>query len=136
MTVDLPARLLADRLTWALAVACAIALEAMLARHPGLPPGPGLAVGGLVLLWQWLQRRRRPVRVSIGPDGVGVQLGGAVAPLQAAGPRARVLGRSVVLHWRGAEGAGTLWLTPLDVPRDALHAARVRIQAARAAVAG
>jgi hypothetical protein len=136
MTVDLPAQLFADRLTWVLAVACAVALEAMLARHPGLPPGPGLAVGGLVLLWQWRQRSHRPVRVSIGPDGVGVQLGGAAAWLRATGPRARVLGRSVVLHWRGADGAGTLWLTPFDVPRDALRAARVRIQAARAAVAG
>lgn len=136
MTVDLPARLLADRLTWALAVACTVALEAMLARHPGLAPGPGFAVGGLLLLWRWRQRRHRPVRVSIGPDGVGVQLGGASAPLRATGPRARVLGCSVLLHWRGAEGAGTLWLTPLDVPRDALRAARVRIQAGRAAVAG
>jgi hypothetical protein len=136
MTVDLPARLLADRLTWALAVACAVALEAMLARHPGLTPGPGLAVGGLLLLWQWRNRRHRPLGISIGPDGVAVQLGGACAPLRATGPRARVLGRSVVLHWRGADCAGTLWLTPLDVPRDALRAARVRIQAARSAVAG
>ncbi len=136
MTVDLPARLLADRLTWALAVACAVALEAMLARHPGLPPGPGFAVGGLLLLWQWRQRRHRPVRVWIGPDGVGVQFGGASARLRAMGPRARVLGRSVLLHWRGAEGAGTLWLTPLDVPRDTLRAARVCIQVGRAAVAG
>jgi hypothetical protein len=136
MTVDLPAQLLADRLTWALAVACAVALEAMLLRHPGLPPGPGLVAGGLLLLWQWRQRRRRPVRVAIGPDGVGVQLRGASAPLRATGPRARVLGRSVVLHWRSAEGTGTMWLTPLDLPRGALRAARVRILAARAAVVG
>jgi len=83
-----------------------------------------------------IDRRRRPVRVAIGPDGVGVQLRGASAPLRATGPRARVLGRSVVLHWRGAEGTGTMWLTPLDLPRGALRAARVRILAARAAVAG
>lgn len=136
MTVDLPARLLAEQLTWALAVASAVALEAMLARHPGLPQGPGLAAGGLLLLWQWARCRRRPVRVSIGPDGVAVQLSGASPTLRATGPRARVLGRSVVLHWRGADGAGTLWLTPFDIPRNALRAARVRIQAARAAVAG
>jgi uncharacterized protein (TIGR03382 family) len=136
MTVDLPARLLADQLTWALAVACAVALEAMLARHPGLPPGPGIAVGGLLLVWQWRRRRHRPVRLSIGPGGVDVRLADASASLRATGPRARVLGRSVVLHWRGGDGAGTMWLTPFDVPRDALRATRVRIQAARATVAG
>ena len=119
MTVDLPARLLADRLTWALAVACAVAIEAMLARHPGLPPGPGLAAGGLLLLWQWRRRRRRPVRVAIGPDGVGVQLGGASASAAGNGaprPRARPLG-GAALAGRGA-APGTLWLTPRDLPRE------------------
>jgi len=140
MTVELPARLLADRVTWALALACAVAIEVALARHPGLLPGPGLAAGSLLLLWQWLRLRRRPSRVSIGPEGVSVQLrgqpGGASAAVPATGPRARVLGRSAVLHWRGADGAGTLWLTPADLPRDALRAIRVHIHAGRSAVGG
>jgi hypothetical protein len=132
MTVDLPARLLADRLTWALAVCCAVAIEVALARHPGLPPGPGLAAGGLLLLWHWRRLRRRPNRVAIGPDGVGVQVDGAAHPVPATGPRSRVLGRTIVLHWRGADGAGTLWLTPADLPSDALRAARVSLHAGRA----
>jgi len=136
MTVELPARPLAERMTWALVLACAVAIEVALTRHPGLPPGPGLAAGGLLLLWQWLRLRRRPSRVSIGADGVGVQLRGSSAVVPATGPRARVLGRSAVLHWRGADGAGTLWLTPADLPRDALRAIRVHIHAGRAAVGG
>jgi hypothetical protein len=136
MTVELPARPLAERMTWALVLACAVAIEVALTRHPGLPPGPGLAAGGLLLLWQWLRLRRRPSRVSIGADGVGVQLRGSSAVVPATGARARVLGRSAVLHWRGADGAGTLWLTPADLPRDALRAIRVHLHAGRAAVGG
>jgi len=127
MTVELPARLLADRLSVALAVACALAIEAMLARHPGLPPGPGLAVGGLLLAWQWRRSRRRPSRIAIGPDGVAVQPAGRDVTVPATGPRARVLGRSVVLHWRDADATGTAWLTPADLPRDVLRAIRVHV---------
>jgi hypothetical protein len=136
MTVELPARLLADRITWALVLACAVAIEVVLARHPGLPPGPGLAAGSLLLLWQWLRLRRRPGRVSIGPGGVSVRLRGSSATVPAMGPRARVLGRSALLHWRGADGAGTLWLTPADLPDDALRAIRVHFRAGRAADGG
>ncbi len=144
MTVELPARLLADRVTWALALACGVAIEVTLARHPGLPPGAGVASGSLLLLWQWLRLRRRPSLVSIGPKGVSVQLrgrrrgqpGGSSIAVPATGPRARVLGRSAVLHWRGVDRAGTLWLTPADVPDDALRAIRVHILAGRSAVAG
>jgi hypothetical protein len=133
MTVELPARLLADRLSIALAVACAVALEAALARHPGLPPGPGVAVGGLLLVWQRWRAKRRPGRVAIGPDGVSVQPVGRDATLSATGPRARVLGRSVVLHWRDAGASATAWLTPLDLPREVLREIRVRVQARRTA---
>jgi hypothetical protein len=135
MTVDLPARLLADRLSIALAVACAIAIEATLARHPGLPSGAGLVAGGLLLTWQWRRAKRRPVRIAIGPDGVAVQPAGCDAAIPASGPRARVLGRSVVLHWRDAEATGTAWLTPADLPREVLRAIRVRVQSRRSKAA-
>jgi hypothetical protein len=135
MTVDLPARLLADRLTLALAVASALAVEMTLARHPGLPPGPGLVAGGLLLLWQRRRLRRRARRVSFGPDGVAVHPDGGERWVCGTGPGARVVGRSVLLHWRDACGPGTAWLTPADVPAYALRAIRVRIQATRAAAA-
>jgi hypothetical protein len=135
MTVELPARLLADWLSVVLAVACALAVEVTLARHPGLPAGPGVVVGGLLLAWQWRRSMRRPRRITIGPDGVAVQPAGREVVVHATGPRARVLGQSVVLHWRDAGAAGTAWLTPADLPREALRAIRVRVQARRAAAA-
>jgi hypothetical protein len=133
MTVELPARLLADRLSVALAVACAVAIESTLARHPGMPLGAGLVAGGLLLAWQWRRVQRRPSRIAIGLGGVAVQPAGRGVPVPATGPRARVLGRSVVLHWRDAGVSGTAWLTPADLPRDVLRAIRVRVQAGRAA---
>ena len=135
LTVELPARLLADRLSIALVVACAFAIEATLARHPGLPAGPGLVAGGLLLLWHWRRSQRRPGRIAIGREGIAVQLAGCDAIVPATGPRARVLGGSVVLHWRDAGVNGTAWLTPADLPRDVLRAIRVRVQACRPAAA-
>jgi hypothetical protein len=135
VTVELPVRLLADRLSVALAVACAIAIEATLARHPGLPPGAGLVAGALLLAWQWRRSKRRPVRIAIGPDGVAVQPAGREVTVPATGPRARVLGRSVVLHWRDAGGTGSAWLTPADLPHEVLRAIRVRVQARRSTAA-
>lgn len=135
MTVDLPARLLAERLALVLSVACVLAIEATLARHPGLPSGPGLLVGGLLLVWQWRRSRHRPVRIAIGPDGVAVQPAGRNVAAPATGPRARVLGRSVLLHWRNADGTGTAWLTPADLPSEVLRAIRVRVQARRSKAA-
>jgi hypothetical protein len=133
VTVELPARLLADRLSVALAVACAVAIESTLARHPGMPWGVGLVAGGLLLAWQWRRVQRRPGRIAIGPGGVAVQLAGRGVPVPATGPRARVLGRSVVLHWRDAGASGTAWLTPADLPSAVLRAIRVRVQARGAA---
>jgi hypothetical protein len=137
MTVDLPPRLLADRLSVALAVACALAIEATLARHPGWPPGPGVVIGGLLLVWQWRRSRRRPDRIAIGPDGVTVRPAGCEVTVSATGPRSRVLGRSVVLHGYDvdADADVTAWLTPADLPRDVLRKIRVRVQARRAAAA-
>ena len=62
-----------------------------------------------------------------------MHLGGVALPVPARGSRSRVVGRTIFLHWCGADGAGTLWLTPADLPRDALRAARVSLHAGRAA---
>lgn len=59
MTVELPRRLLADRVSLGLIVAAGIALEATLTRHPGLPSGCGLALAAVLALWQ---RRNVPGR--------------------------------------------------------------------------
>jgi hypothetical protein len=137
MTLDLPAALLADRVAGLLVVSCALALEAVLARHPGSPAGLGLALGMILSAWQWRRTVGRPLRLSVDPSGVFLLFEGAVAPVPAHGPRTRVLGRTVVLDWCDRRGPGwrrgSLWLTPADVPADALRALRVALVTGRAA---
>jgi hypothetical protein len=133
MTLDLPGRLLADRVTVALALACGPALELMLARHPGSVAGGGLVVTLLLVGWQWRRTRRRPCRLQLTPAGVSLFFDRAATPVPAAGRRARVLGRTVVLHWHDRQGPGasqgTLWITPADLSPDALRALRVALVA-------
>lgn len=137
MTLELPAHLIADRVTSALAVASGVALEAMLTRHPGSIAGPGLVLGLILMAWQWRRTRRRPRRLEVGPSGVSLVFGPATAPVPADGRRARVLGRTVVLPWHDRPGPGsrqgTVWLTSADVPVQALRALRVALVAGRAA---
>lgn len=137
MTLELPAHLLADRVTSLLALASGVALEVMLARYPGSTPGLGLALGLALLVWQWRRTRHRPRRLNVGPSGVFLVFERATAPVPADGRRARVLGRTVVLHWQYRPGSGsrqgTVWLTPADLPVHALRALRVALVAGRTA---
>jgi len=125
MTLDLPRRMLADRLALALVAASAVAVEATLGRYEGLPQGPGILAGFLLALWQWRLVRRRPRTVSLQAPGVPAPGTGIGPPASSAGPGARVLGSSVVLHWRDGAGEGTAWLTRADAPRETLRLARV-----------
>jgi|GEM_PF-1587113 hypothetical protein len=132
MTLDLPGRLLAERVTCALALACGPALEMMLARHPGSVAGTGLAVALVLLLCHWRGSRRRPCRLQVAPSGVSLVFDDpAGVPVPATGRRARVLGRTVLLHWHDRPGPGasqgTLWITPADLSGDALRALRVAL---------
>jgi hypothetical protein len=52
----------------------------------------------------------------------------------AVGDGSRLLGTSVVLHWRSAVGHGGLWLTPFDLPREILRALAVHLAAGGRAV--
>jgi hypothetical protein len=136
MTLELPVWLLADRVTFALAIACGPALEAMLAREPGAMAGTGLIVSLLLLLWQWRRTRRRPCRVEISASGVGLAFEHSGPTVPATGRRAQLLGSTVVLHWHQRQGSvrcrGTLWLTHADLPADALRALRVAMVAGTA----
>ncbi len=136
MTLELPAFLLADRLTFALSLASGPALEAMLMRQPYPVTGAGLVLGLVLLLWQWRRARCRPRRLHLLPAGAQVAFGTAFGPVNAAGRRARLLGRTVVLHWHGRRGPGpsqgTLWITPFDLPGEALRSLRVALVAGSA----
>ena len=135
MTLELPRWLLAERLTVALVAAGAVAVEATLARYPGLPQGPGLVIGALLATWQWRVARQRPGAVLLTPGEVLVRDGRALAPVSATGPRARILGRSVVLQWRAGGRSRTLWLTSADLPRESLRQMRVCCRTQRRAAA-
>lgn len=131
MTVELPRWPLADRLTLGLAVAAGVVLEAILALHPGAPAGAGVAVAAVLLAWQWQQRRRRPQALEFTPAGGSLRLRDGHALPFVLGPGSRVLGTGVVLHWRAPDRSAALWLTPADLPREALRRLAVRLVAAR-----
>ena len=131
VTVELPRWALADRLALGLIVFAGLALEAALANLAAAPPGAGVLAIAVLLPWQWRQRRRRPLAVDVASDAGALRLGdGRCVPFQL-GPGSRVLGSTVVLHWRSPHASGALWLTPADVPRDALHRLVVRLVAGR-----
>lgn len=136
MTLELPAFLLADRVTVGLALASGPAFEAMLTRHPIPVTGAGLVMGLVLLAWQWRRTRHRPRRLHISPAGAHIGFRPVDLPVPATGARARVLGRTVVLHWHGRPGPGpsqgTIWITPLDLPEEALRALRVALVAGSA----
>jgi hypothetical protein len=123
VTLELPRWLLAERLAFGLILAGALVTEVVLVRYPALRQGPGLLAAALLALWQWRLGRHRSRRVRLGPGDIEVQAG--AVPTSATGPRARILGRSVVLHWRANGRSRTAWLTPADVPPAALRRMRV-----------
>ena len=83
----------------------------------------------VLVLWQWRQRRQRPLALDITP-GAGALLlrDGRHVPFRL-GPGTRVLGPTVVLHWQAPRASGALWLTPADVPRQALNGLVVNLVA-------
>lgn len=133
MTLELPAWLLADRIVLVLAAACAVAIEAVLVRQPGGVPGAGLALGTGLAAWHCfrLRRRGRVQRARLAADGEW-RLGfadGRTAPATLA-PGSRLLGPSALLKWRVDGRSLALWLTPVDLPREAMRALRVRLSGA------
>lgn len=132
LTVEWPRWLMADRLTVALAVAAAGVVESVLANHPGVPAGLGLALGAVLIGGQLL--RMRNVRITIGArldpaSGWVLLTRGSRQPAELM-PGSRVLGPTVVLRLRTADGVRQVWLTERDVPACRLRELRVRLLAA------
>jgi hypothetical protein len=118
LRLELPPRLLADRISAVLIPGCAVVLEAVLWRYPGLPPGAGLGCGLLLAAWRHA-RRHRAVRVA--------ELGQWAEARP--GPGARRLGATVVLPWQTSRGPVRLWLTAADLPRPVLRSLVLRLAA-------
>ena len=104
MSLELPRRLLADRLSVLLILGCGVALEAALWRHPGLPGGAGIVAAGLALgLAPAAYATGSAPGPCGGPDGWRLQLADGRRIDAGLGRGTRLLGPSVVLHWQ-AEG--------------------------------
>lgn len=133
MTLELPARLLADRAALLLIVTGVIVAEVVLLRQSEGPAGLGFAAGVLLTAWQvWRMRAGRHVRsATLAADGVWrLAFGdGHTAPaLLVRG--SRLLGSSAVLRWTVEGHPLAVWLTPADLPRTTLRALRVRLAGA------
>jgi hypothetical protein len=133
MTLELPARLLADRAALLLIGTGAVVAEVVLLRQPGGPAGLGIATGVLLGAWQvWRMRAGRQVRsATLTADG-GWRLAfgdGRTAPAQLV-RGSRLIGSSAVMRWSVEGHPLAVWLTPADLPRATLRALRVRLAGA------
>ncbi len=131
LTVELPARLVAERGSVVLIAVCALAVEAVAANHPEAPVGVGALLGLVLYGWHLLRMRNegRIRRATLDMRGrwfVDSSSGREAAVLL---PGSRVLGRSVVLRLKSGPGVHSLWLTPWDVPAGQLRHLRVRLLA-------
>lgn len=133
MTLELPARLLADRAAMLLIVAGILVAEAVLLRQAGGAAGLGLAAGALLAAWQaWRMRAGRRVRsATLAADGGWRLTFGDGHTASARLVRdSRLLGSSAVLKWSVEGHPLAVWLTPADLPRTTLRALRVRLACA------
>ena len=131
VTVELPRWLLADRLSLGLACATAPVIEGVLARYPGVPSGAGIVAAALLVAGAWRQHRHRPRALELSPAAASLRLPAERPRAPVPGPGCRLLGASVVVHWRSAGRSGALWLTPFDLPRATLRLLAVRLVAGR-----
>ncbi|MDQ1243276.1 MAG: hypothetical protein QG550_2528 [Pseudomonadota bacterium] len=129
MNLELPPRLLADRLSVLLILGCGAVLEAALWRHPGLPGGAGIVTAGLLLAWHLRRARAVPTQAVWGPHGWRLLLADGRRIDANLGRGTRLLGPSVVLHWRAEGRSYRAWLTAADVPRPLLRSLAVRLLA-------
>jgi len=129
--LELPAVTVADRASMMLVVLAAV-FGAYAALRQGMSPLAvcWVFVGMLVSFAQanlWRSARRRPCRwLECAPDGTLRlhQAGMAPTPVRL-GASTRLLGATLVMEIRCGDTAGAercrWWLTPLDVPREALR---------------
>jgi len=134
MSLDLPRVTLAEAAAAALCVLCAVTTEAVLGRYPAAPAGVGLLAGGLAALWVYLDsvRPARALRrvVWLPDDTWRLEFRDGSAVVAGLGAGTRMLGRSLVLHWRVSGRSFARWLTPWDVDDRQLRSVAVRLACA------
>ena len=134
MSLDLPRVTLAEAAAAVLCVVCAATVETVLGRYPAAPAGVGLLLGVLPAMWLFLdsvrpgRALRRVVWLTDGAWRLEFRDGSTLIADLGAGTR--LLGRSLVLHWRVSERSFTRWLTPWDVDDGQLRKVTVRLACA------
>jgi len=132
LTIELPSRLASDLAAAWVILACALAVEAVVARYPGGSAGIGITAGILLAAWHlWLGRRSASIRTATLDQQGNWQLGMADGRRVAAVllPGSRVLGRTVLLRLSGGRSTRSAWLTAWDLPARDLQRLAVRLMA-------
>lgn len=134
MSLDLPRVTLAEAAAAALCLVCAVMVEAVLGGYPAAPAGMGLLLGMLPAMWLYLdsvrpgRALRRVVWLTDGAWRLEFRDGSTLIADLGAGTR--LLGRSLVLHWRVSGRSFARWLTPWDVDDGQLRKVTVRLACA------
>jgi hypothetical protein len=134
MSLDLPRVTLAEAAAAAFCLVSAVMVEAVLGRYPAAPAGMGLLLGMLPAMWLYLdsvrpgRSLRRVVWLTDGAWRLEFRDGSTLIADLGAGTR--LLGRSLVLHWRGSGQSFAHWLTPWDVDDGQLQKVTVRLACA------
>ena len=134
MSLDLPRITLAEAAAAALCLVCAVTVEIVLARYPAAPAGIGLLLGVPPVMWLFLdsvrpgRALRRVVWLTDGAWRLEFRDGSTLIADLGAGTR--LLGRSLVLHWRVSGWSFARWLTPWDVDDGQLRKVTVRLACA------
>jgi hypothetical protein len=129
VTIELPRRTLADRVTWVLVAVAAAAVELVARRQLQAPVGAGLALALALGLLHCRAVRSRPTAVTLGSATWRLHFHDGTLRTARPGAGTRLLGPTVVLHWRAGRGSGRAWLSPLDLPHPSLRAVILRLRA-------
>jgi hypothetical protein len=134
MSLDLPRVTLAEAAAALLCAVCGATVETVLGRYPAAPAGVGLLLGVLPAMWLFLDSVRpgRALRRVVWlTDGAWrLEFRDDSTLIADLGAGTRLLGRSLVLHWRVSGRSFTRWLTPWDVDDGQLRKVTVRLACA------
>jgi hypothetical protein len=113
--IELPGRLLAERLGALLCIASGAFGEVVIARYPDLPAGPGVVLAAVLLAAGQLALRRTRALLFRSPGACESLLADGRRTECRLGRGTRLLGPTILLDLERDGHREAIWLTPLDV---------------------